>query len=90
MTTEEKFKERLRWFTDRIGQTIWRPATQCACDTCKDTYANGLEIHDRDHAYYLRDVEAEMGIDSEGYYRYFDTKEERDEHETNYSRGQGV
>lgn len=86
-TPEERFEERLQWFKDRIGQIIWRPRTQCACSTCKETYENGLKIHDAFHAQYLMDVEGAYGQETEGKFKYFDTKEERDEFEKSINNG---
>lgn len=86
-TPEERFKERLQWFYDRVGQRVWRPKTGCECESCVDAYKNGLEIIDKEHAYYLRDIEAAYGVESKGGYWYFDTKEERDEFEKSISNG---
>lgn len=76
MTAEEKYKEHLQWFLDRIGKRVWR-TNACNCASCKRIYAEGLTIENRDHAIYLRDIEAEFGQGR----RYFNTEEERDTYE---------
>ena len=70
MTEESK-----QWFIDRIGKVVYRTDTLCPCYMCEDAYNNGLLIKDDMQAQYLFSVEAECDI------RYFDTKQERDEHE---------
>lgn len=68
-------EERKQWFIDHIGKVVYRTDTLCSCDSCEDVYNNGLLIKDGMQAQYLFDVEAECGI------RYFDTKQEREQHE---------
>ena len=62
-----------QWFIDRIGKRIYRDASTCACNTCKEVEENGLVIFDEQHAGYLADVDGEFG--SDGYYmNYRDNK----------------
>ena len=78
--SELKYKEREKWFTDRVGKVVYRNKTSCLCDVCEHVYQNGLNISDEMHASYLHDNEA--CYTSEGsLLRYFDTIEERDEFE---------
>lgn len=70
MTGQEKFDQRLKWFTDRIGKRIFRDANACSCEFCKSVETIGLIVKDEMHADYLTSIEMEAGI------TYFDTKEE--------------
>jgi hypothetical protein len=56
-------KTRLKWFTDRIGQRIYRDKTTCDCDVCNCVHKEGLIIIDEMHAIYLNDISFEMGIE---------------------------
>jgi hypothetical protein len=52
-----KFKERRKWFIDRIGKTLYRKKTTCECEYCKNVCVNGIKVLDLEHAIYLHDVE---------------------------------
>lgn len=70
--------ERLQFFLDRIGKTIYRNDDGCDCDLCKHTLEHGIFIHDRHQAQYCYDIECDFN--SEGTpLRYFDTKIEVEE-----------
>lgn len=58
----------LQWFKDRIGKRVYRKNNVCKCPICLDAFENGLIIKDEDHAYYLRDIQNELGL------TYQDTK----------------
>lgn len=75
-TPKEKYEERKKWFTDRIGKTVFRNKSTCDCDSCRGVEKNGLEITDYNHACYMRDCEGESWMDGATGIRYFDTKEE--------------
>lgn len=66
-------KHTLKWFTNRIGKTIYRGAVPCKCKKCTDVEKTGLKIWDgienekqvakRDfHARYLHDCQGMLGI----------------------------
>lgn len=70
--------ERLQWFIDRIGKTVYRNDNGCSCEVCKRVFTDGVYISDNTHANYLFDCEC--SANGEGYFlKYFDTIEERDE-----------
>lgn len=71
-----EYNDRVKWFTDRVGKTIWRPH-DCQCSVCERIYAEGLILADQNHAGYVADVSMEGGIP------YFDTEQERNEWEAN-------
>ena len=75
-----EYDERVKWFTDRIGKTIWRTAINCPCLTCKRIYGEGLTLINHQHAHYVADCSMEGGIP------YFDTEQERDEYEANQEK----
>jgi hypothetical protein len=56
------YKERGKWFQDRIGKRIYRNKNSCDCKTCEIVYKNGLIISDENHASYLQDCEAELNL----------------------------
>jgi len=71
---------RLTWFTERIGQRVFRTKNGCQCKVCDAVYHEGLIVIDKAHAEYLQEVEGDYqagGTDC----RYFETREERDEYE---------
>lgn len=72
--------ERLQWFVDRIGQTLFRFKTDCDCAACQNVYSNGVLVKDKDHAYAIYTYEMELGI------KYYDTILERDLSETKKRR----
>lgn len=78
MRSQEELKaeydKNVKWFTDRVGKTIWRPDTHC-CMACDNIYNHGLLVTDADHAHYVADYSMDGGIP------YFDTKEERNDWE---------
>lgn len=58
-----------QWFRNRIGKRIFRDATSCRCQSCKDVVENGLIIFDGSehgnkymHADYVFDCQNEMLI----------------------------
>lgn len=53
--------KKLKWFIDRIGKRVYRDHIDC-CSHCEKVYAEGLLIHDSQHAEYLHDTEAEYAI----------------------------
>lgn len=81
MTQEERYKERKKWFVDRIGKTIYRNVNGCDCRTCKNVYDNGIIISDEQHALYIHAREVCSWEDRETGFRYFDTKEEVEQFE---------
>jgi hypothetical protein len=70
-----EYSDREKWFIERIGKVVYRNATSCRCDICKNVTVNGLIIADHNHALYLSEIEAEYNLDSHPL-RYCDTKEE--------------
>ncbi len=77
---EALYNEKKKWFTGRIGKTVYRNKTSCACATCDNVYLNGINIADEYHAIYLLDISTEYS--AEGFpLKYFDTIKERDEFE---------
>ncbi len=51
-----------KWFTDRIGKTIYRDAVDCKCKICEEVGRNGVLIRDKLHAIYLYDISGELGV----------------------------
>ena len=73
--------KRLKWFTERIGKTIFRNRDCCDCKVCEKVYQNGLTVHDEQHADCLCDNEGMSNY--EGYpLKYSDTREEALKFET--------
>jgi hypothetical protein len=73
---------RKKWFRDRIGKEIFRTKRTkgtCDCPACMNLYLNGMFINDKTHADYLYIFESETD------FKYFDSKEERDEFEKGIS-----
>jgi hypothetical protein len=68
-------QERYEWFSERVGKVVFRTKGTCNCESCFETYKEGVTILDVEHASYLHDIENELGL------RYFDTEKERDEFE---------
>lgn len=77
---DTEYLERKKWFTDRVGKTIYRNKTSCKCAICEHVYNNGLKISDESHATYIHDCEAEYNYEGHPL-KYFDTVEERDAYE---------
>ncbi len=50
------------WFLNRIGKRVFRDATSCKCQHCKDIVENGLVIGSDLHAIYLFDCQNEMEV----------------------------
>lgn len=50
----------LKWFTNRIGQTIYRGKTSCPCGTCAEVLEKGLKILDEQHAEYLHMIQVDL------------------------------
>lgn len=84
MSKFEKWDEQLKWFTDRIGKVVWRNKTSCDCAVCKNVYEKGVVITSKFHANYLCDLIGDYAADGT-VLEYFDTKEERDQFESNPS-----
>ena len=62
----KKTKHKLTWFTNRIGQTIYRePLRMCKYPEC-GCYKDHVVVYDRRHAEYLLLGQNELGIE------YFD------------------
>ena len=83
------WKERHKWFLDRIGKKVYRNHRDC-CEHCEEVYKNGLIISDATHATYLHDVESEFTAEGNPTH-YFDTREEMLEYEkglTNKLKGE--
>lgn len=76
MTNKEEYKEREKWFLDRIGKTIFRNKGFCDCARCLLVYNNGLILKDASQARYSMAIEGESWSDGQIGIRYFDTKEE--------------
>jgi len=76
----EEYKQRQKWFIDRIGKIVYRNKTSCRCETCDKVYKNGLIISDENHAIYLHDNECCYNSENTPL-KYFDTIEERDKFE---------
>lgn len=64
--------DREKWFSERVGKTLYRTQNGCKCNICVNTYQNGLLIEDELHASYLVEIERELKC------TYFDTASERD------------
>jgi len=50
------------WFTERVGQRVFRTKGDCYCDACEKVYLEGLIIQDKQHAQYLYDCQNELGL----------------------------
>lgn len=68
---------RKQWFLDRIGTTLWRIKPLCSCIVCTESYNVGYFIANEADALSAYSDELH-GVDC----IYFETKEERDEHES--------
>lgn len=68
--------ERLQWFRDRIGKRVFRNKI-CNCDRFSEIDIEGIVIPNDYNATYMHDTEA----CSDGFLRYFDTREEVTEYE---------
>ncbi len=64
--------DREKWFSQRVGKTLYRTQNGCKCNICVNTYQNGLLIEDELHASYLVEIEHELKC------TYYDSAEERD------------
>jgi len=52
--------ERLQWFLDRIGTTIFRDG--CPCDICVELNKTGIRINSEEHARNLYDFEMQSEL----------------------------
>lgn len=59
------------WFINRIGKRVYRCATSCDCDSCRENTEKGIVIRDEEHASHLCNASAEMGI------KYYDSPPEK-------------
>jgi hypothetical protein len=59
---EHENQKDLTWYTERVGQRIYRKNNICECIKCVDVFENGLIITDTAHAHYLFDCQNEMGL----------------------------
>ena len=84
---QEKYEERKKWFSDRVGKIIFRSKTTCPCAVCESVYQNGLLIESKIHGDYAMSCEGESWADGETGFKYFDTKEEVSEFEKNIKKG---
>lgn len=76
------YSQREQWFIERIGKVVYRNATTCACEVCKNVHQSGLFIKDENHALYIAEIE--LCYTSDGHpLKYFDTKEEAANFEIN-------
>ncbi len=64
--------ERLQFFLDRIGKTLFRNDNGCSCDICALILEKGIYIHDAFQAEYCYDTECDYNRDGTPL-RYFDT-----------------
>ena len=51
------------WFILHIGKRIYRDSDTCNCSTCADVVANGLVVHDKNHAEYLYMIQGEFKLE---------------------------
>lgn len=47
----------LSFFLSNIGNTIFRDDDGCSCLTCKRVVEHGIKVRDKQHAYYLYDLQ---------------------------------
>ena len=74
---------RLQWFLDRVGKRVFRNKTTCPCEICAAVYEHGLVIDDKLQAEYLHDLEVAYTCEGD-LLRYFDTREEAGEWESQH------
>lgn len=70
-------KERLSWFTRRIGQRIWRTRAGLVGSAFDQVHEEGFIIRNKFHAEYLVEKEDEFALSGE-VLKHFSTKAERD------------
>ena len=59
---KERTYHSLKWFTDRIGQTVYREDVSCKCTTCKNVTETGLVIKNQQHAEYLEMIQIDLNL----------------------------
>lgn len=74
-------EQRLKWFTDRIGQTVWMTRQDCDCKECANGYINGIRIMNALNAEGLFHEEEDHQDREEWPVRFFDTWKERNQWE---------
>jgi hypothetical protein len=73
-------KKNLEWFKQRIGKRVYRKHNFCKCESCLNTWKEGLIIRDETHADYLFMCECEMDLN------YFDKEEPNEQYMIDYNK----